>query len=72
MPGGARFRARFARTRPKQGQKGSGKVPKGRTGKVLLLLAVLLLGLLAYAWINGGREPLHVISQPVAVPEKAE
>jgi len=47
-------------------------VPKGRTGKVLLLLAVLLLGLLAYAWINGGREPLHVISQPVAVPEKAE
>ena len=33
-------------------------------------LAVALLGaLLAYAWIDGGRRPLHNITQEIPVPE---
>lgn len=30
--------------------------------------AVLVLAVLAYAWIDGGREPLREIAVPVAVP----
>lgn len=36
-----------------------------------MLLAALILLILAYAWIDGGREPVHPISEPVAVPEMA-
>jgi hypothetical protein len=32
-------------------------------------LAVLVVLVLAIAWIDGGEESLHEISQPVAVPE---
>ena len=35
---------------------------------VILVLAIVLLG---WAWLDGGREPLHEIAQPVAVPESA-
>jgi hypothetical protein len=31
----------------------------------------LLVIIVAYAWIDGGREPLHEITIPVAVPEAA-
>jgi hypothetical protein len=31
------------------------------------VVAIVLL-VLAYAWIDGGREPLRTISEPVAVP----
>jgi hypothetical protein len=33
-------------------------------GGILALVIVLL----ALAWIDGGREPLHEIAEPVAVP----
>ena len=39
-----------------------------RAGLVKWLAAALAL-LLAYAWIDGGREPLHQIAEPVAVPD---
>lgn len=32
-------------------------------------LAVLAALVLAYAWIDGGREPLRTISEPIPVPE---
>lgn len=38
---------------------------------VLIALAVLVLLLLAYAWIDGGEEPVRTITEPVAVPEMA-
>jgi len=40
-----------------------------RKGSVLAGIAAIVLLVLAYAWIDGGREPLHLISEPVAVPE---
>ncbi|MEP7223231.1 MAG: hypothetical protein ABI673_11270 [Novosphingobium sp.] len=36
---------------------------------ILLIAAVLLVA--ALAWRNAGREPLHEISEPVAVPGSA-
>jgi hypothetical protein len=43
-------------------------MPRGTIVKlVLAALAVLL----AYAWYDGGREPLHQISTPVSVPGAA-
>ncbi|MEZ5743265.1 MAG: hypothetical protein R3D89_05935 [Sphingomonadaceae bacterium] len=36
---------------------------------VLAVLLVLVIAVLAYAWIDGGREPLRDISQPIPVPE---
>lgn len=39
-----------------------------RSGKFWLIGMVILLAVIAYAWIDGGREPLHEISVPVAVP----
>lgn len=38
---------------------------------LMIVLAALVLLVLAYAWIDGGREPVHTITQPVAVPELA-
>jgi hypothetical protein len=32
------------------------------------VLAVFVVVVFAYAWLDGGEEPLHDISQPVAVP----
>lgn len=46
------------------------KVIKGMRWNWLLAgLAVLLLLALTLAWIDGGREPMRDIAQPVAVPE---
>ncbi|MFC3174715.1 hypothetical protein ACFOD9_10660 [Novosphingobium bradum] len=43
-----------------------------RPGRIaLILIAVLGAALLAWAWANGGREPLREIAEPVAVPESA-
>ena len=39
---------------------------------VVILLVALLAALLAWAWVDGGREPLREIAQPVAVPESAK
>ena len=40
--------------------------------RIGLALALLVVALLVYAWIDGGEEPLRPISQPVAVPEAAQ
>ena len=40
--------------------------------RIAIGLAVLALAVLAYAWIDGGREPLRDISEPVPVPEEFE
>ncbi len=42
---------------------------RGRNA-VLILVAVAL-GVIAWAWIDGGRQPVREISVPVAVPEIA-
>ncbi|MCW1428587.1 hypothetical protein [Novosphingobium sp. JCM 18896] len=38
-------------------------------GRLLIGVAAIVLMVLAYAWIDGGREPLRPISQSVPVPE---
>lgn len=48
----------------------SGMRGRGMLGGIVGVGA-LLLALLAYAWIDGGREPLRDIAVPVAVPESA-
>ncbi len=40
-----------------------------RKGRLVLIVAVLALALIAWAWADGGREPLHEISQPIPAPE---
>jgi hypothetical protein len=40
--------------------------------RIVKCLAAVLAVLLAYAWIDGGREPLHTISEPVALPGGAQ
>lgn len=42
----------------------------GRMRKDWLLMgtAVMLLALIAFAWIDGGEEPLRPISEPVTLP----
>ena len=42
-----------------------------RWHRLLIGLAALLLLLLAYAWYDGGREPLRPIAEPVSLPEGA-
>lgn len=45
----------------------------GMRGRGIMgVLALLVLAVLAYAWIDGGREPLHDIAVPVAVPASAQ
>jgi len=39
---------------------------------VVAVLAALILAVLVYAWVDGGREPLRDISTPVAVPGDAQ
>ena len=39
---------------------------------IVAVLAALVLAVLAYAWIDGGREPLRDIAVPVAVPASAQ
>jgi len=40
-----------------------------RKGRLLAGVAAIVLLVLAYAWIDGGREPLRPIAQPIPVPE---
>jgi hypothetical protein len=40
-------------------------------GTIVKLVLVLLAALLAYAWANGGLEPMHEISTPIDVPGAA-
>lgn len=40
-------------------------------GVVAVMLGLALVGVVAWAWIDGGREPLREMAQPVAVPEGA-
>lgn len=40
-----------------------------RNRLVIGLAAAAILVLLAYAWVDGGREPMRDIVQPVSVPE---
>jgi hypothetical protein len=44
----------------------------GRVRRIALIVAVLAVALLAAAWLRGGRQPLHEIVVPVAVPESAK
>lgn len=46
----------------------------GRSARIRLVLATIVLavlGLMGWAWIDGGREPLREIVQPIPVPEQA-
>lgn len=44
----------------------------GMRGKAIVgILAALVLGLLVYAWIDGGHRPLRDMAVPVALPEGA-
>lgn len=46
---------------------------RGLSGKVVVMAALLLLvAFMAYAWIDGGREPVREIRVPVAVPGGAQ
>lgn len=45
---------------------------RGLSGKMVAIMALpLLVAILAYVWIDGGREPVREIRIPVAVPEGA-
>lgn len=44
----------------------------GRKTWIWILTAVALLALLAWAWIDGGREPTRMIEEPIALPEGFE
>jgi hypothetical protein len=40
-------------------------------GTIVKLVLVLLAVVLAYAWYDGGRESMHDISKPIALPGAA-
>jgi len=40
-----------------------------RKGWLIVTLVVLVLAVLVYAWIDGGKRPLRPIAEPVPVPE---
>lgn len=40
-------------------------------GTMVKVVVAALIVLLAYAWYDGGREPMHQISEPVVVPGAA-
>jgi hypothetical protein len=37
--------------------------------RILIVLAVIAVAVLAFAWIDGGREQQRMIEQPVPMPE---
>ena len=39
--------------------------------RILTVLAVMIVAVLAFAWIDGGREQQRMIEQPVPLPESA-
>ena len=43
-------------------------VGMGVTKWLLWGVAAMLLALLVYAWVDGGREPLQDMAEPVALP----
>ena len=44
----------------------------GRWTWIWILTAVALLAVLAWAWIDGGRQPTRWIEEPVDLPEGVE
>lgn len=42
-----------------------------RSRRIVIGLAVVVIMVLALAWIDGGEEPLREIVEPVAMPEGA-
>jgi hypothetical protein len=36
------------------------------------IAAALILAVLVYAWVDGGREPLRDMAVPVPIPERAQ
>lgn len=41
----------------------------GRWNWLLAGLAMIILLVIAYAWVDGGREPVRELSEPVPLPE---
>ncbi len=39
--------------------------------RTLTFIIVFVLAVLAFAWLNGGRQPQRMIEQPVPLPEGA-
>ena len=39
--------------------------------RTLIVIAIVVIAVLAFAWIDGGREPQRMIEQPVPLPEGA-
>ena len=39
--------------------------------RILTALAIVVVAVIAFAWIDGGREQQRMIEQPVALPERA-
>ena len=39
--------------------------------RTLTIIAIVIVAVVAYAWIDGGREPQRMIEQPVPLPEGA-
>ncbi len=39
-----------------------------RRNSLILAMAAAALAILAYAWIDGGREPVRQLSEPVLLP----
>ena len=40
--------------------------------RILTALGLIALAVIAFAWIDGGRETQRIIEQPVALPEGAQ
>jgi hypothetical protein len=39
--------------------------------RTLTVIAIVIVAVVAYAWIDGGREPQRMIEQPVSLPDGA-
>ena len=39
--------------------------------RTLIVIAIVVIALLAFAWLDGGREPQRMIEQQVPLPEGA-
>ena len=46
----------------------NGSARKWGVSRLAFVLGALALIIVAYAWVDGGREPIHEIAVPVAVP----
>lgn len=63
---------RFGSDRRSWADQKTGASRQRMSGKRIAVVAVVLLALLiAYAWIDGGEEPLRPIAQPISLPENA-